>query len=107
MSVRRRIVVGWAVLCLAGLAATSVLDAEPPADTPESPAGEATPSGTYAVDCQEFADDIAQARAEAERERREVLDPSATPGRPNATARAVAVPEECADELKNLDLKDR
>ncbi|MGW5210124.1 hypothetical protein ACWEQO_02595 [Streptomyces sp. NPDC004051] len=54
----------WAVLCLAGLAA---LDAEPSANAPESPAGEATPSGTYAVDCQEIADRIVQARAERER----------------------------------------
>ncbi|CAL9579825.1 hypothetical protein [Streptomyces sp. Tu 3180] len=104
MSVRSRVFAGWAVLCLAGLVTTSALDAEPSADRPESPAGEATPTGPYAVDCQEIADGIARDRAEAERERREALDPSAAPGRPTATFRTVAVPEECADELEHRGL---
>ncbi|GAB3167885.1 hypothetical protein [Streptomyces incanus] len=101
MNVRRRIAVGWAVLCLAGLAATSALDAEPSTDASEFPAEETTPTGTYAVDCQEIADHVERFRAEAERERREALDPSATPGRPNATDRTMSVPEECADELED------
>ncbi|MFI8303114.1 hypothetical protein ACIF80_06645 [Streptomyces sp. NPDC085927] len=106
MNARRRIVAGWAVLCLTGLAATLALDAEPSTDAPESPAGKATPAGTYAVDCQEIADRVEQARAEAERERREAPDPAAAPGRPNATVRTVAVPEECADELEDRGLKE-
>ncbi|MBL3668363.1 hypothetical protein JL475_20685 [Streptomyces sp. M2CJ-2] len=107
MSARRRIVVGWAVLCLAGLAATSVLAADSSRDTRKSPAGEPMSTGTDVVDCQEVADDIAQARAEAERERREVLDPSTTPANPKMVITYRAVPEECVDTPKALDLKDR
>ncbi|WP_410539820.1 hypothetical protein [Streptomyces sp. KL2] len=111
MNARRRIAVGWAVLCLAGLAATLALGTEPSADTRRSPGGEPTPTGTYAVDCRELADDVAQARAEAEaeaeRERREALAPSATPVRPNATLRTVMVPEECADEFEDRGLMTR
>ncbi|CAL9441404.1 hypothetical protein SUDANB176_02254 [Streptomyces sp. enrichment culture] len=107
MSARRRIAVGWAVLCLAGLAATSALDAGPSTDTPESPAGDPAPTGAYAVDCQKIADHVEQARAGAERERREALDPSASPGHPNATFRTVTVPEECADELEDRGLMTR
>lgn len=98
---------GWAVLCLAGLAATSALDADSSGDTRKSPAGEPMPTGTYVVDCQEIADDIAQARAEVEREWREALDPSATPANPRLAVKDWAVPEECVDELKDLDLKER
>ncbi|CAL9342591.1 hypothetical protein [Streptomyces radiopugnans] len=107
MNARRRIAVGWAVLCLAGLAATFALGTEPSADTRRSPGGEPAPTGTYAVDCRELADDVAQARAEAERERREALAPSATPVRPNATLRTVMVPEECADEFEDRGLMTR
>ncbi|GAA3625224.1 hypothetical protein ACLIYM_12340 [Streptomyces fenghuangensis] len=107
MSIRRRIVAGWAVLCLAGLAATSVLEAGPPAGTPSSPGSEPTPTDTYTVDCRELADDIAQARAEAERERREALDPSAAPRRPSATLRTMVVPRECADEFEDSGLMTR
>ncbi|NBM16186.1 hypothetical protein [Streptomyces sp. GC420] len=56
MSARRWTVVGWAVVCLAGIAA------EPATDPSESPAGEPTPTGSYAVDCEEIADDVEQAR---------------------------------------------
>ncbi|MBL3668360.1 hypothetical protein JL475_20670 [Streptomyces sp. M2CJ-2] len=108
MSVRRRIVVGWAVLCLAGLAATSALDAEPYTDKPESPTEEPVPTGTYVVDCKATADDLEQARAEAERQRQEALNPSATPTyRGGVTAKDVWVSEECVDELEDRGLKTR
>lgn len=98
---------GWAVLCLAGLAATSALDADSSGDTRKSPTGEPTPTGTYVVDCQEVADDIARARAEDERERREAPDPSAAPANPRQGITYRAVPEECVDELEDRDLKER
>lgn len=107
MSTRRRIAAGWAVLCLAGLAATSALEAGPPAGTPSSPGREPTPTATYTVDCRELADDIAWARAEAERGRREALDPSATPVRPSTTLRSVLVPRECVDEFEDRGLMTR
>ncbi|MBO3676693.1 hypothetical protein [Streptomyces sp. NEAU-YJ-81] len=108
MSARRPIIAAWAGLCLAGIAATSALNAEPYTDKPGSPAEEPTPTGTYAVDCQEIADDIEQARAEAKREQPEALNPSATPlHQGTVTFEAVAVPEECADELEDRGLKTR
>lgn len=66
------------------------------------------PTGTYVVDCKAIADDIEQARAEAEQERQQALHPSAAPtyqGR--ATMKDVWVPEECADDLEDRGLKTR
>lgn len=100
-------VVGWAVLCLAGLLATSTLNAEPFTDTPEPRTGEPTPTGTYAIDCQEIADDVEQARAQAEREQREALDPSTASSDPRVVVEFTAVPEECADGLEDRGLKTR
>ncbi|MGW0184420.1 hypothetical protein ACWDV7_01490 [Streptomyces sp. NPDC003362] len=90
---RRRIVTAWAVLCLSGLAATSVLTSEPYTETLEFPAEEPTPTGTHAVDCQELADYVEDA-----------LDPSPPPGYGGSFAVDVAVPQECADELAERGL---
>ncbi|MFI6731049.1 hypothetical protein [Streptomyces atratus] len=106
MSARRQIIAAWAGLCLVGIAATSALNAEPYTDKPVSPVEDPTPTGTYAVDCQEIADDIEQARAEAKREQQEALNPSATPAY-QSTITDVWVPEECADELEDRGLKTR
>ncbi|MGW9597170.1 hypothetical protein ACWHLZ_43685 [Streptomyces chartreusis] len=103
----RRWLVAWAGLCLAGIAATSVLNVGPYTDKPESVTKEPIPTGTHVVNCQEVADDIAQARAEVERERQEVLNPSTTPGQGGITFKAVMVPEDCADELEGRGLKGR
>jgi hypothetical protein len=106
LSARRWIIAVWVGLCLAGIAATSALDVEPHTDEPESPAEKPIPTGSYVVDCQEIADDIEQAQAEAERERQEMLNPSATPEyRGTDTLEMVAVPEECADELEERGMK--
>ncbi|CAL9441718.1 hypothetical protein [Streptomyces griseomycini] len=102
MSVRRRIVAGWAVLCLGGLAATAALRAEPSAGTAEAPAGEPSPTGPYAVDCREIADHVERVRAEVERERKEALDSSTAPAHRNADVWDMVVPEECADALEGL-----
>ncbi|MBN3932105.1 hypothetical protein IQ279_21180 [Streptomyces verrucosisporus] len=107
MSVRRRIVAAWAVLCLAGLAATFALETDPSAGTPSPRGGEPAPADTRAVDCRELAADVARARAEAERGRREALDPSVTPVRPNTTIRTMAVPPECVDEFEDRGLMTR
>lgn len=106
MSARRWIIAVWAGLCLAGMAATSALNVGSYTGQPESPTEEPVPTGTHVVDCQEIADGIEQTRAEAERERQEALDPSATSPY-QYTAIAVAVPEECADELEDRGLKTR
>jgi hypothetical protein len=89
----RRVVVVWAGLCLAGAAATSALGGEPDAEGTPGPAEESAPTETYAVNCEEVADLVEQARAEAARERVE---------NDGATQRltAVSVPEECADEIE-------
>ncbi|WP_031508486.1 hypothetical protein [Streptomyces megasporus] len=101
MSARRRIVAVWAGLCLAGVVAASALDAEPDTGPPASPTGEPTPTATDAVDCEEIADHVARSRAEAERERREALDPSADPVvRDRAFATMMVVPEECLGVLE-------
>ncbi|MFB7460640.1 MULTISPECIES: hypothetical protein [unclassified Streptomyces] len=101
MSARRWIIAVWAGLCLACIAATSALNAGTYTDKPESPSEEPVPTDTYVVDCKAIADDIEQARAEAERERQE------EPLKGRATAKAVWVPEECADELEDRGLKTR
>lgn len=101
MNARRWITAVWAGLCLAGIAATSALNAGTHTGKPESPTGEPVPTGTYAVDCQAIADDIEQARAEAERERQE------EPSKGGAVAKDVRVPEECADELEDRGLRTR
>ncbi|MFF6980233.1 hypothetical protein ACFZAV_21460 [Streptomyces sp. NPDC008343] len=101
MSARRWIIAVWAGLCLAGIAGTSALNAEPYTDKPESPTEGPVPRGTYVVDCKAIADDIEQARAEAERERHE------EPLKGRATMKDVWVPEECADELEDRGLKTR
>lgn len=106
MSTRRWIIAVWVGLCLAGIAATSALNAGPYTDKPESPTEEPVPTGTYVVDCQEIADDIEQARAEAERQRQEALNPSGTPTyQGGATIKGFLVSEECADELEDRGLK--
>lgn len=102
------VIVVWAGLCLAGVAATAALDAEPYPDHPGSAADEPTPTGTRTADCQEIADRIEQARAEAERERQEALSPSATPRHHDRlVVTAVVVPKECADELEERGLTSR
>ncbi|MEU9349531.1 hypothetical protein AB0D65_00565 [Streptomyces griseoloalbus] len=68
------------------------------------PVGEPTPAGAVAVDCEEIADHVERARAEAERERREALDPSAAPTYAIQTLRTTVVPQECADELEDRGL---
>ncbi|MFH8972490.1 hypothetical protein [Streptomyces sp. NPDC017890] len=99
MKVRRPIVVAWAGLCLAGAAATAALDTgSPPEELGWFPAEEPTPPKTHAVDCQEIADEVEQARAEAGRERREA------PARGTQTATSVWVPDECVDELEERGL---
>lgn len=95
------IIVVWAGLCLAGIAATSALDAGTHPERPESRTEEPVPTGTHAVDCQALADDIEQARAEAERERQK------EPLKGRATAKTVSVPDECADELEDRGLRTR
>ncbi|MFF5720635.1 hypothetical protein [Streptomyces buecherae] len=89
----------WSVVCLVGLGATVVLDAERPSGATSPTRGPAPGGGTAAVDCREVAEDIARARAEALRERREALDPSAAPTRRRLAFTATTVPKECADEL--------
>ncbi|AKZ55533.1 exported protein of unknown function [Streptomyces ambofaciens ATCC 23877] len=93
MTMGRRVVVAWAGLCLAGAAATSALDAEPYADGTGSPAEEPAPTQTHAVNCEEVADLVEQARAEAARERAEG---------DGAVQRltVMSAPEECADEIE-------
>ncbi|MFF3253166.1 hypothetical protein ACFYWP_19640 [Actinacidiphila glaucinigra] len=101
MSARRWITAVWAGLCLAGIAATSALDAGTQTGKPNSPAEESVPTGTHVVDCQAIADDIEQARAEAEQERQE------EPLNGRFTAKTVRVPKGCADEVENRSLKTR
>ncbi|MGA5140675.1 hypothetical protein [Streptomyces azureus] len=102
MSARRRIVAAWAGVCLAGLLGTYALHTESSTGGSGSPAGEPAPTGTYAVDCQEIADYIEQARAEARREHREAPGPSPTTVFQSLIVGDVAVPEECAEELEDL-----
>ncbi|MFJ8467212.1 hypothetical protein [Streptomyces swartbergensis] len=102
MSARRRIVAAWAGVCLAGLVSTYALNAESSTGGSGSPAGEPAPTGTYAVDCQEIADHIEQARAEALREHREAFGPSPTVGYQSVIVGDVAVPEKCAEQLEDL-----
>ncbi|MGD1224943.1 hypothetical protein AB9Q10_41725 [Streptomyces krungchingensis] len=102
MSARWWITAVWAGLCLAGITATSALNAGTHSDKPGSRTEEPVPTGTHAADCQAIADDIEQARAEAERERRQD-----EPSQGRATFKAVWVPEECADELVSRGLKAR
>ncbi|MFF2845049.1 hypothetical protein ACFVT5_01785 [Streptomyces sp. NPDC058001] len=106
MSTRRRMVVVWAALCLAGIAATSALTAEPDTDKPKSPTEE--PTATRPVDCEEIADRLEQGRAEGERARQEALNPTATPThRGTLTVTDMAVQEECIDVLKDRGLTKR
>ncbi|MFE2539007.1 hypothetical protein [Actinacidiphila glaucinigra] len=95
MSTRRWIIAAWAGLCLVGIAATSALNAGSYPDKPRSPTEE--PTAAHPVDCEALADDIAQARAEAERESHDG----------NFRATSVLVLEECADELEERGLKTR
>ncbi|MGC9377627.1 hypothetical protein [Streptomyces sp. MH13] len=101
MKARRWIVVVWAGLCLAGAAATAALDTGPAQEPGWFPAGEPAPTRTYGVDCREIADEVEQARAEAERERLEA------PARGTRTATSVRVPEACAAELEERGLTVR
>ncbi|MHB9847714.1 hypothetical protein ACSYGO_00550 [Streptomyces krungchingensis] len=48
-------------MCLAGIAATSALNAGTHTDKPESGTEEPVPTGTHAADCQAIADDILEA----------------------------------------------
>ncbi|MFF8091886.1 hypothetical protein [Streptomyces sp. NPDC016675] len=93
MRIGHRVVVVWAGLCLAGAAATSALGGEPDAEGTRGTAEEPTATKSSAVNCEEAADLVEQARAEAARERVE---------NDGATQRltAVSVPEECADETE-------
>lgn len=102
------VIVAWAGLCLAGVAATAALDAEAYPDHPGSAAEEPTPAGTRTAGCQEIADRIEQARAEAERERQEAFSPSAPPRHQDRLhVTAIVVPKECADELEERGLTSR
>jgi hypothetical protein len=89
-------------VCLAGLVGTYALNAASPTGGSGAPAGEPTPTGTYAVACQEFADHLEQARAEALREHLERFGPSPTVGYQPVIVGDVAVPEECAEGLEDL-----
>jgi hypothetical protein len=89
-------------VCLAGLVGTYALNAESPTGGSGSPAGKPVPTGTYAVDCQEFADHVEQARAEALREHLEAFGPSPTVGYQSVIVGDMAVPEECAEVLDDL-----
>ncbi|MFD3621630.1 hypothetical protein ACFWWT_41840 [Streptomyces sp. NPDC058676] len=105
MTARRQIIVAWAGLCLLGIVATAVLDAGPSTQKSDSPVEEPTPvaTGTYAIECQDIADHIEQARARAKREQQEALNRYPSPGqRGTFTVEDVAVPEECADELSQV-----
>ncbi|MET9774368.1 hypothetical protein ABZ023_08840 [Streptomyces sp. NPDC006367] len=104
---RRRVVAVWAGLCLTGAVATLALEGGPHPAASEAPTGEPTPAGTRAVDCEEIADHIEQDRAEAERARREALDPSASPdGTFTMTHKVFAVPRECAETLGERGPRD-
>ncbi|MEV5517258.1 hypothetical protein AB0L50_30865 [Streptomyces flaveolus] len=96
MSARRRIVAVRAGLCLAGLAATAALRADPYADGPRAPGEDPTPAESHAVDCAEIADRVA----------RELREHDEAPGRAasstyrsDTTFTVTLVPEECADGL--------
>ncbi|WP_063730478.1 hypothetical protein [Streptomyces sp. RTd22] len=102
---RRGIFVAWAGPCLAGVAATAALSAEPYTGQPESPAGEPTPTATYTLDCRRIGDDIERERAEAKRSQQEALEPSgAATSQGRVIVRDVAVPEECVDHLEDRGL---
>ncbi|MFE4957693.1 hypothetical protein ACFRCW_27380 [Streptomyces sp. NPDC056653] len=106
MSARRWIITVWAVLCLTGITTTAALNTGSPTGQPNSPSGEPTPTGTHVMDCQEIADYVEQIRAGAERDRQEVLDPSAPAAhRGKITAETVVIPTECADVLEERGLK--
>ncbi|WP_406424505.1 hypothetical protein [Streptomyces sp. NBC_01589] len=108
MSARRWIVAVWAVLCLTGITTAAALDAGSPTEQPSSPSGEPTPTGTHVMDCQVIANYIEQVRARVERERQEVLDPSAPAAhRGKISMETVAIPKECADVLEERGLKTR
>ncbi|MFI6369641.1 hypothetical protein [Streptomyces sp. NPDC050546] len=96
MSTCRRIAVVWAGACLAGLAATSALNSASYTDDSNSPAREATPTGTY--DCQEIHDSIEQARAEARREQQDMIAASPDASYQSVVVGTMAVPEECSGE---------
>ncbi|MFE5395485.1 hypothetical protein ACFQ9U_13040 [Streptomyces sp. NPDC056568] len=100
MRIGRRVVVVWAGLCLAGVAATSALGGEPDAEGTPGPAEQPTATESSAVNCEEVADLVEQARAEAARERVESN---------GVTQRltAVSAPEECADEIEARGPADR
>ncbi|MGV9291516.1 hypothetical protein [Streptomyces sp. NPDC003719] len=99
MNGHRRIVAVWAGLCLAGLAATAALGADPYADGPGSPGEDPAPTASHAVDCAEIADRVAEGRRERE-EAEAWPAPSASPSqRAVQTLTVTIVPEECADEL--------
>ncbi|MYR42500.1 hypothetical protein [Streptomyces sp. SID5910] len=100
MSARRRIVVVWAGLCLAGLAATAALRVDPYADGAGSPGEEPTPTESYAVVCEAVADDVAEERrAGGEGGGRTAPLPSPSPQIVQKLT-MTAVPEECVDELE-------
>lgn len=91
-------------MCLAGLVGTYALNTQSSTGGSGSPADEPTPTGTYAIACQEFADHIEQARAEALREHLEAFGPSPTVGYQSVIVGDMAVPEECAEELEDLGM---
>ncbi|MFE2046937.1 hypothetical protein [Streptomyces sp. NPDC059459] len=93
MRIGRRVVVAWAGLCLAGVAATAALGGEPDAEGTPGPAEESAPTETYAVNCEEVADLVEQARAEAARQRAES-------GGVTQRLTAWPAPGECADEIE-------
>ncbi|MER7715368.1 hypothetical protein ABTX99_00215 [Streptomyces flaveolus] len=100
MSAHRRVVAVWAGLCLAGLAATAALRADPYTDGPGTPGEDPTPAESHPVDCEEIADRVARDVREHD-EAQGRAAPSVSPAyRGDTTFTVTLVPEECADELE-------
>jgi hypothetical protein len=99
VSARRRVVAVWAGLCLAGLAATAALRADPYADGPGAPGEDPTPAESHPVDCAEIADRVARERREHDEAEGRAAPSTSASYRSDTTFTVTLVPEECADEL--------
>ncbi|MFI6876401.1 hypothetical protein ACIBL6_23525 [Streptomyces sp. NPDC050400] len=94
MAGRQWAVAVWAGLCVAGIAATAALESPPSPGSSGHP--DPSPSGTYAVDCEEIADGIEHERA---------ADAARPTPEGKVEFKAYAVPEQCADVLERRGLK--